>query len=89
MMQRSKPSWLVQIYELSDEISQEILAGLLAGVSKLAVDAQSTSTNFFLIVDCVDSAQAQWVCHLVTSVDQQARLVHTASGPRPQVQSVA
>ena len=89
MTQQNEPSWLVQIYELSDEVSQEILAGLLAGVSELTVDVQSTSTDFFLIVDCVDSAQARWVCHLVTSVDQQARLVHTARGPRPQVQSVA
>jgi hypothetical protein len=89
MTQQSKPSWLVQIYELSDEISQEILAGLLAGVSKLAVDAQSTPTDCFLIVECVDSAQAQWVRDLVTSVDHRARLIHTASGPRPQVQSAA
>lgn len=78
--QRSNQCWLVQIYELSDQISQDVLTGLLAGVPELTVDAQSTSTGVFLIVDCVDSGQPRWVHSLVTSVDRQARLLYTTGG---------
>jgi hypothetical protein len=76
---RNQP-WLVQIYELSDKVSQEILTGLLAGVPELTVDAQSTSNDVFLIVDCVDSTQPRWVHRLVTSVDRQAVLLYKTSG---------
>lgn len=77
MTQESNQTWLVQIYELSDKIDQEILSSLLAGVPELTVDAQSTSTGVFLIVDCVDSGQPRWVHRLVTSVDPEALLLYT------------
>jgi hypothetical protein len=85
----SNSSWLVQIYELSDKASQEILVGLLSGMPSVAVDAQSTSVDDFLIVDCVDALQAQAVFRMVTSVDQHARLVHTTNGPRPNLEALA
>jgi hypothetical protein len=89
MAHKDGPSWLVQIYEVSDKASQEILVGLLSGMPDVTADAQSTEVDDFLIVDCVDSSQAPAVFRLVTSIDQQARLVHTTNGPRPQLPSVA
>ena len=88
-MHEVRQSWLVQIYELSDSESQAILAGLLSGVPGLAVDVQSTPTDAFLVVDCVDALQAQWVFRLVTSIDNRARLIHTTNGSRPRIPSVA
>jgi hypothetical protein len=85
MAQEDGPRSLVQIYELSDTASQEILAGLLSGMPDLIVDVQSTPADHFLIVDCVDSAQAQSVFRVVASVDYQARLIHTTNGPRPEL----
>jgi hypothetical protein len=88
MVQKESPTWLVQIYELSNKANQEILAGLLSGMPDLTVDTQSTAADDFLIVDCVDSAQAQTVFRLVTSVDYQARLIHTTNGPQPDLPSL-
>lgn len=82
-------SWLVQIYELSDTLSQDLLVALLSAVEDLTVHAETTSADTFLIVDCVDSSQAQAVFRLVTSVDFGATLVHTTNGPAPKFSSVA
>ncbi|HJR89064.1 MAG TPA: hypothetical protein VJ782_02780 [Aeromicrobium sp.] len=89
MGQQNDLAWLLQIYEVSDRSSQEILCGLLSGLPRVTVDGQSTSTADFLIVDCADSTQAQTVFRLVRSVDLKARLVHTTNGPRPSLPSAA
>jgi hypothetical protein len=89
MTQPDGPAWLVQIYEVSDRSSQEILCGLLSGLPSVTVDAPSTSTEHYLIVDCTDATQAQTVFGLVTSVDYEARLVHTTTGPRPSLPTAA
>lgn len=89
MEQPNDLAWLVQIYEVSDRSSQEILCGLLSGLPRVTVDGQSTSTADFLVVDCADSTQAQTVFRLVTSVDHNARLVHTTNGPKPSLPRAA
>jgi hypothetical protein len=89
MDQQNDLGWLLQIYEVSDRSCQEILCGLLSGLPRVTVEGQSTSAEDFLIVDCADSTQAPTVFRLVTSVDYEARLVHTTNGPRPSLPSAA
>lgn len=73
--------WLIQIYDVSDDASQELIAGLLAGIDGLTVETPSSGTHHFVVVECSDSLQARSVFRLVKSIDFEARLLHTANGP--------
>ena len=76
-------SWLIQIYAVTDEISQELIAGLLAGVEDLTVEATSEGSRRLVVVECSDPMQAPWVSQLVKAIDFGARLEHVATAPQP------
>ena len=73
------PSWLVQIYEVTDDASQELIAGLLSGIDGLTVESPMSGSRRFVVVECTDSMQARSVFKLVHSIDFDARLLHTAT----------
>jgi hypothetical protein len=72
-------SWLIQIYAVTDDASQELIAGLLSGIEGLTVESPTSGAQRFVVVECSDSLQAGSVFKLVTSIDFGARLVHTAT----------
>lgn len=73
-----KADWLVQIYELTDTHAQDLVAGLLAGVDDLTVNAGPNGPDHFLTVVLHDASKAQSVYQLVTSVDPKAVIIHTS-----------
>ena len=73
--------WLAQIFEVSDVHAQELIVGLLTGVSDLTATAASHGSHHFVNTACTDEAQARSVYRLVMSIDFDARLVHATDGP--------
>lgn len=73
--------WLVQIYDVTDSASQELIAGLLSGIDTLMVESSTSGSRHFVAVECSDSMQAQSVFRLVRSIDFGARLLHTTNAP--------
>jgi hypothetical protein len=71
--------WLVQIYDVTDGSSQELIAGLLSGIDTLTVESSTSGSRHFVVVECADSMQAQSVFKLVRSIDFGARLLHTTN----------
>jgi hypothetical protein len=83
--------WLVQIYDVTDDASQELIAGLLSGIDGLTVESSTSGARRFVVVECSDAMQARSVFRLVTSIDFGARLLHTATGapvPEPEPATV-
>jgi len=74
-------TWVVQIFGVTDAEVQELLAGLLAPVTTLAVETATNGSNHYLIVECGDAGEAQRVFAVVRSVDPAARLLHSSSSP--------
>jgi hypothetical protein len=74
--------WLIQIYDVTDDASQELIAGLLAGIDGLTVESPSSGSHHFVVVECTDSMQARSAFRLVKAIDFEARLLHTANGPK-------
>lgn len=78
-----KPDWLVQIYELTNGNAQDLVAGLLAGVDDLTVNAGPNGQGHFVTVVLRDASKAQSVYRLVTSVDPRAVLIHSSTEQAP------
>jgi hypothetical protein len=71
--------WLVQIYELTNGDAQDLVAGLLAGVDDLTVNAGPHGQDHFVTIVLRDTSKAQSVYRLVTSVDPRAVLIHSST----------
>jgi hypothetical protein len=75
-------SWLVQIFEMSDEDAQNVVGGLLSGIDGLTVELAFRGPDRFLVVDCGSAAQAISVQRFVTAIDPRAVVIHTSTTPR-------
>jgi hypothetical protein len=73
--------WVVQIFAISEARAEELIVGLLGGISDIVVQRAASGTDRFVITECADVAQAQSIRRIVTSIDFDARVLHTASGP--------
>ena len=71
--------WRLQIYLVSDQTSQELIAGLLAGIDSLVVEVARSDFDSFVIVESSDRQQADDVFRFVEAVDPGVKLVHTSS----------
>ena len=78
--------WRLQIYLVSDQTAQELIAGLLAGIDGLVVDVMSSDFDDFLVVESAGSREAYEVRRLIQAIDPGARLIHT-SAARPAEQT--
>lgn len=83
----NEASWLVQIFQMTDENAQASAAELLSGLAIRSVDARTCERGSFLIVEC-DSAAALAVRELVMMADQGAELIHSTTGPASQTSQV-
>ncbi|MFL6089146.1 MAG: hypothetical protein ACJ71Z_03290 [Aeromicrobium sp.] len=72
--------WVVQIFAISDARAEELIVGLLAGVKDIVVERATSGSDHFVITECADSAQARSIARIVTSIDFNARLLHTTCG---------
>jgi hypothetical protein len=73
--------WPVQIYGVSDDHAQELIVGLLSGVDDLTVEPATSGPDRFVIVECVDRDQAHSVGRVITAIDFEATLIHSAECP--------
>jgi hypothetical protein len=80
--------WRLQIYLVSDQTSQELIAGLLAGIDGLVVDVVSSDFDEFVVVESAGEREAYEVSRLVQAIDPGVTLVHT-SVPRPMEPTIA
>jgi hypothetical protein len=71
--------WRLQIYLVSDQTSQELIAGLLAGIDSLVVDVTSSDFDDFVVVESPGSREAYEVHRLVQAIDPGVTLVHTSA----------
>jgi hypothetical protein len=74
-----RTGWLVQIYEVSDEVVQTAIFGLLVGIESLTVQATRSGRDAFLIIESSHDDEAWSVHRFVTSSDPGAKLLHTSS----------
>ncbi len=72
--------WVVQIFAISDARAEELIVGLLAGVKDVVVERATSGSDRFIIAECADWVQARSIGRIVTSIDFDARLIHTTSG---------
>jgi hypothetical protein len=70
--------WRLQIYLVSDQTSQELIAGLLAGIDSLVVDVVSSDFDEFVVVESTGDREAYEVFRLAQAIDPGATLVHTS-----------
>jgi len=73
-------SWLLQIYDVTDVVSQQRIVGVLRGVEALVVAPVTDGSDVLVVVESPDPALARSVFKLVSAVDVSARLVHTTMG---------
>ncbi len=76
------PSWLLQIYEMTDKAAQDAVAELMSGRGTLVVDKRTCDRGTFLIVELADPTEALAIYEMVMMADPNAELVHTTSDPR-------
>jgi len=79
-------SWVVQIFAISDVRAEELIVGLLGGITDVVVQRAGSGGERYVVTECGDVAQAHSIRRIVTSIDFDARLVHITSGP-PEVMS--
>ena len=72
-------TWLVQIFQMTDVGAQSSAAALLSSAHGVSVDARTCERGSFLIVEC-EPAAALSMYELVMMADQDAELIHSATG---------
>jgi hypothetical protein len=85
----SQPSWLIQIFEMTDVAAREVVVGFLSPITGLTVEVTHNGPDCFLIVQSHDAEQAESVARLVIASDERAILLHTSCGPPAQVDLVS
>jgi hypothetical protein len=79
--------WIVQVFAISDVRAEELIVGLLSGIKGVVVQGAASGPERFLVTESADVFQAESVRRIVMSIDFDARLLHTTSGPRePELQ---
>jgi hypothetical protein len=73
--------WRLQIYLVSDQTSQELIAGLLAGIDHLAVETARSDFDSFVVVESASQEEADEVLRFVEAIDPGVRLIHTSAEP--------
>jgi hypothetical protein len=75
-------SSIVQVFAVTDAYVQELIVGLLSGISDMTVRAASNGTDYLVTTTCTDDVQATSVFRLVAAIDFNARLLHATNQPR-------
>lgn len=78
---KNPPTWLVQVYEMSDLPAQKSALSVLSDMPGLTVDARACERGSFVIVECEDTSQAMAVYELVMMADHDAELIHSTTSP--------
>jgi hypothetical protein len=72
-------AWRLQIYLVSDRTSQELVAGLLAGIDTLVVEVANSDFDSFVIIESAGQDEADDVLRFVEAVDPGVKLIHTST----------
>ena len=76
-------AWLVQIYQMTDELTQSSAVRVLSGFRRFSIDARTCDRGSFLIVES-EATSALSVHETVMMVDPDAELIHSAAGESSQ-----
>ncbi len=71
--------WHLQIYLVSNQTSQELISGLLAGIDTLAVEVASSDFDSFVVVESASSREAYEVLRFVEAIDPDVKLIHQST----------
>jgi hypothetical protein len=77
----TQPSWLIQIFEMTDVAAREVVVEFLSPITGLTVEVTHHGRDHFLIVQSHDAEQAESVARMVMASDERAILLHTSLGP--------
>jgi hypothetical protein len=69
----------VQIYLVSNATLQDVIAGLLAGIDSIVVEAASSDFDDFVVVESPGPQDAEDVLRFVQAVDPEVKLIHTST----------
>ena len=72
------PAWRLQVYLVTDPMSQELVTALLAGVDSLVVEDVSSDFDHFVVIESMDDTHADDLLRLVQTIDPGVRLIHTS-----------
>ncbi|HUS22265.1 MAG TPA: hypothetical protein VMZ66_09670 [Aeromicrobium sp.] len=75
------PTWLLQVYEMSDLPAQKSAFSVLSAIPGLTVDARTCERGSYVVVECADAAQAMAMYELVMMADPHAELIHSTTSP--------
>ncbi len=79
---KNPPTWLLQVYEMSDLPAQESALSVLSDMPGLTVDARTCDRGSYVVVECEDATQGMSVYELVMMADRDAELIHSTTSPR-------
>jgi hypothetical protein len=72
------PSWVVQVYAVSNEALQQLIVGRLRKIDGVAVEPIVKGRDVLVVVESPDRPHAGWVAKAVDFIDPSASLVHAA-----------
>ncbi len=70
---------IVQVFAVTDTHAQDLIVGLLSGITDMTVRGDSNGREHLVTTTCVDDLQATSVFRLVKSIDFDARLLHATN----------
>ena len=76
------PSWIVQVYAVSNEALQQIIVGRLRKIDGVTVEPATKGRDILVVVESPDGPHAGWVARTVDWIDPAASLLHSFAGPR-------
>lgn len=71
--------WRLQIYLVSDQTAQALIAGLLGGIDSLVIEVANSDFDSFVVVESTGIGEANEIHRLIQAIDPDVRLIHTSS----------
>jgi hypothetical protein len=75
------PSWVVQVYAVSNVALQQLIVGRLRKIDGVTVEPIVKGRDILVVVESPDRPHAGWVSRVVDWIDPGASLLHSFAGP--------
>lgn len=72
-------SWMVQVFEMSDDEAQRVVGGLLSGIDGISVELAFRGPDRYLVASCESAAHAIAIQRFMTAVDPRAVAIQTST----------
>lgn len=74
------PSWVVQVYAVSNVALQQLIVGRLRKIDGVTVEPVVKGRDVLVVVESPDRPHAGWVSRAVDWIDPGASLLHSIGG---------